>query len=230
MVMNDLYSKGNYLIETIMKKILGTIVTTVCIFIQSNGASAQIMGCPDSQSYNAPAQPRYCPQTHGFVQIGMSENDALSACGIPMKREKSNRAVMKKLPVQQLIYSSTTPANPYPGLNSAYYVQWSIPRGADVMYNLQIDIANDKVVDIKNNGSDGENAMTLCQGNSVQKGNSKSQVIAACGDPDTTNYTCKDVPIPSNSSPEIWTYQVDQYQPPFTLTFIDGVLRCINNC
>lgn len=229
-----------------MKKI-ATIIATCFVLTQTESVSAQSMSCSEAQGYSSNAQPQYCPQTHGFVQLGMTENQALSACGTPQKRERSNRVAMKRIPVEQLIYSSTTPANPYPGLKSAFYTQFTIPTGAGIMYNLEIEIVNNKVYEIRNNGSDGINGSNLCQknpnqgpnessnrqasdGNSIQKGDSYEHVIAACGNPDSINYSCKDVPIPSNNSPEVWIYQVDQYQPPFTLTFIDGVLRCINNC
>ena len=172
------------------------------------------------------AQPIYCPQNAGYINIGMTQGQVISACGEPLSKQQPKTPVMQKIPVQELIYTALNTGSVYPGLNSAFYNQWSLPSGTTGI-GLQIDVVNGKVNCVKINGSS-TNAMSLCGGMSVQVGDDANKVYSACGSPSMVNNTYINQPIQSNSKPEVWIYQIDQYQSPLSLTFVNGKLQSIN--
>jgi hypothetical protein len=110
------------------------------------------------------------------------------------------------------------------GLNSVYSM-WSLPSGSQGV-SLSIDIINNKVKGITMNGS-GTNAMSVCGGTSIQVGDDVNSVYSACGNPSLINNTFITKPVPNSAKPEVWIYQVNQYQPMFTLTFVNGQLQSI---
>ncbi|MCP0914107.1 MULTISPECIES: DUF2845 domain-containing protein [Legionella] len=169
-------------------------------------------------------QSLYCPQNQGYINVGMTEAEVIAACGEPLSKEESNRPVTQKVPVKQLIYSTVNKGSIYPSLDPIYN-QWSLPSGTNI--NLEVDIINDKISEIRLNGSD-TNAMTVCDGINVNVGDNESAVYNACGSPDMVNNTFINQPIPSNEPPHVWVYQVDQFQQPFTLTFVNGQLQSID--
>ena len=175
---------------------------------------------------SAMAQSVYCPQHSGYINPGMSESEVISACGQPLAKQTSNMPAVQKIPVTQLYYTALNTGSVYPGLNAAFYTQWSLPSGSTGI-TLQIDVVNNKVTDIKSNGSS-TNAMSLCQGNSFQIGDNINKVYSACGMPSSVNNTFVNQPIASNAKPVIWVYQVNQYQSPMSLTFVSGKLQSIN--
>lgn len=173
-------------------------------------------------------QSMYCPQRSGYISVGMTVQEVLQACGQPISKHASNRPVTSKVPVKQLIYTSLNKGSPdasFAPLNPIY-AQWSLPSGSQGV-TLQVDIINNKVASIQMNGSS-TNAMSICGGASIQTGDSESQVINACGGPDLVNQTFVNQFVPSNEKPEVWTYHVDQYQAPFSLTFANGKLQSID--
>jgi hypothetical protein len=169
----------------------------------------------------------YCPNGHGFIQAGMSQSDVLSACGQPNNKTLSSKPATEKVPVQQLIYTTLNPTNQYPGLTNAFYKQWSLPEGSNDTFNLVVDVMENKITAIRLNGNN-SNRMSMCTNSAFQVGDEVSKVYAACGSPETINATFKNVVIPSKNRPEVWTYQVDQYQPSFRLTFVNGRLESID--
>lgn len=175
---------------------------------------------------SAMADTVYCPQKSGFIKTGMTQNEVIAACGQPISKQQVNSPVTQKIPVQQFIYTSLNTGSVYPGLNPMYYQQWSLPSGSTGI-NLTIDIINGKVSSINMNGSS-TNAMSVCGGANVQVGASVSQVYTACGSPSMVNNTFINQVIPSNTRPEVWVYQVNQYQSPISLTFVNGKLQSIN--
>jgi hypothetical protein len=175
---------------------------------------------------SAMADTIYCPQKSGFIKTGMTENEVIAACGQPLSKQESNDPPTQKVPVQQLVYTALNTGSVYPGLNPMYYDQWSLPSGSTGI-NLTVDIINDKVSSIKMNGSS-TNAMSVCGGNDVQIGDSVRKLYAACGGPSMVNNTFINQVIPSNTQPEVWIYQVNQYQSPIRLTFVNGKLQSIN--
>ena len=168
----------------------------------------------------------YCPQNAGYISTGMTQEQVLAACGAPLAKQQSNAAVTEKVPVKQLLYTSLNTGSVYPGLNAAFYDQWSLPSGSNGL-GVEVNIVNDKVSSVSINGN-GTNAMSICGGTSIQIGSSLNQVYTACGSPTMINNSFINQAVPSNSKPEVWIYQVNQYQSPISLTFVNGKLQSIN--
>lgn len=168
----------------------------------------------------------YCPQHARYINVGMTQDEVLEACGQPMAKQSPNVPVTQRVPVKQFIYTALNTGSVYPGLNPAFYTQWSIPSGTRGI-GVEVDVVNDRVASVKINGSN-TNAMTVCGNNSVQIGDAVSRVYTACGSPARVNNTFVNQVIPSNSKPEVWIYQSTPYQAPFSLTFVNGKLQSIN--
>ncbi|CEK09779.1 DUF2845 domain-containing protein [Legionella hackeliae] len=165
-------------------------------------------------------QSMYCPQNHGYINIGMSPDQVLNACGQPLSRQESNTPVMQKVPVLQLLYNNK-------GSQSAFYGVWSLPVGVNSGAQLEIDIIDNKVSAVRLNGSQ-TNAFSICGGSMVQVGDPVGKVYGSCGNPSLVNNTFINQPIQSNQKPEIWVYQADKFQTPFRLTFVNGKLQSID--
>lgn len=174
----------------------------------------------------AMAQPFYCPKNSGYINIGMTEEEVIAACGQPLSKQNPNMPVTQRVPVKQLIYTNLNTGAVYPGLNSAFYDQWSLPSGSTGV-SLQVDVVDNKVRGIKLNGSS-SNAMSVCGGQSVEVGDDVNKVFTACGSPAMINSSFINEPIPNSAKPAVWIYQFDQYQSPITLTFVNGKLQSMN--
>ncbi|MDF1646823.1 MAG: DUF2845 domain-containing protein [Legionellaceae bacterium] len=172
----------------------------------------------------AEQQPFYCPQNHGYIRIGMTEEQVLNNCGEPVSKEKSKSAAVEQVPVTQLIYSTLNPDPVYRGYELIYNT-WSLPIGSDGN-TLEVDIIDNKVSSIRFNGA-GTNASSVCSNRSFAVGDVADKVFSACGNPSMTNKSFINRPIKGKSKPITWTYYTDQYQPTFKLIFIDGRLRAI---
>lgn len=162
----------------------------------------------------------FCPQNHKFIQTGMSMAQVLDACGPPLSRQQSAVPATTKVEVKQLMFNRE--ASP-----KAFYGVWQIPVGVNSGGDLEVDVINDKVSEIRVNGSS-ENAFSFCNGTSIQIGDPVASVYNSCGNPSMTNSTFVYQPIESNEAPEIWIYQATQYQAPISLTFVNGNLQSIN--
>lgn len=165
-------------------------------------------------------QSLYCPQNHGYINVGMTSAQVISACGQPISKQDSNQPLLQKIPVQQLIYNNK-------GTGSGFYGVWNVPTGNGGA-QLEVDVVNNKVKSIKLNGGD-TNAMSICGGRSIQAGDPVGKVYGACGSPSLVNNTFINQMVPTPQKPQIWIYQPGQYQPTVSLTFIDGKLQSINN-
>lgn len=161
---------------------------------------------------------RYCPQNHGYINVGMTADEVISACGQPSTKQESNKPAMQKVPVQQLIYNNM-------GTSSAFYGVWNIPTGTSGA-QLEVDIVNQKVKSISLNSSDTK-AASICQGANIQEGDPVQKVYYSCGTPTIVNNSYIEEIIPTADKPQIWVYQPGEYQPPITLTFINGRLQSI---
>ncbi len=175
-----------------------------------------------SFSVNAMAsvQSYYCPQNQGYINIGMTPDQVIAACGQPLSQQQSNQPVMQKVPVQQLMYNNV-------GSPTAFYGVWSIPTGTSGGAQLQVNIVDNKVQSVNINGS-ATNAFSVCGGTSIQVGDPASKVYGACGSPSVVNNTYINQPIQSNQKPQVWIYQPGEYQSPITLTFVNGKLQSID--
>lgn len=171
------------------------------------------------------ADSMYCPQKQGYITVGMTQNQVINACGQPAMKRTSNNPVMKNTPVTQLIYSTLNRGAVYPGWTNVYNM-WSLPSGSNGV-TLQINIIDQKVADINLNGNT-TNAISICRGTSIQKGDNVNKVYSLCGSPSLSNNTYISTPVPESEAPEVWMYQVNEYEAPFSLTFINGTLQSIN--
>lgn len=168
----------------------------------------------------AGVQSYYCPQNHAYINVGMTKDEVLGACGEPISQQQSNQPIMHKVPVKQLMFNNV-------GSQKAFYGVWAIPTGINGGAQLQVNIVNDKVKSVNINGS-GTNAFSICGGASIQVGDPASKVYGACGNPSVVNNTYINQPIQSNQKPEIWIYQPGEFQTPITLTFLNGKLQSID--
>lgn len=169
----------------------------------------------------------YCPQNHAYINVGMTQQQVTAACGQPTSIRASASAVIQQIPVTQLIYTTLNQGaiSYYPGLNSTYSM-WSLPSGSQGT-SVQIDLTNNQITSMNINGSS-TNALSVCQGGSIQIGDNINKVFNACGAPSTINNTYVNKPVPASAHPQVWFYTVDQYQPTISLTFINGILQSIN--
>jgi hypothetical protein len=168
--------------------------------------------------------PFYCPKNHGYVRIGMTEAEVLSACGHPTSRVKSKHAAVEQVPVTQLIYTTLNPEPVYRGYELIYNT-WSLPIGSTGS-SLEVNIIDNKISSIQFNG-EGTNASSVCGNRSFAVGDLANTVFTACGSPSLVNKTFINRPVKGKAKPETWTYYVDQYQPTFKLIFLDGTLHAI---
>ena len=164
-------------------------------------------------------QALYCPQNQGYINIGMTPDQVIAACGNPLSQQDSNNPVIQQVPVQQLMFNNK-------GGNSAFYGVWNMPTGTSGA-QLEVDVIDNKVNSIKLNGSD-SNAFSICNGANIQVGDPVGKVYGACGSPSVVNNTYINQVVPTAQKPVIWIYQLGQYQPPVTLTFVNGKLQSIN--
>lgn len=169
----------------------------------------------------------YCPQRHGYINVGMTQDQVIAACGQPTAIRDNNSPVVQQIPVTQLIYSILNQGAMYynPGITPVYNM-WSLPSGSQGT-SVEIDLVDNQVNAIKVNGSE-SNALSVCQGGKVQVGDNISAVYNACGAPSLINNTYVNKPVPANQKPQVWVYTIDQYQPSVTFTFINGILKSIN--
>lgn len=167
----------------------------------------------------ANAQSLYCPQNHGYINIGMTQDQVIAACGQPQTQQDSNQPLTEKIPVQQLLYN-------HMGSATAFYGVWNLPTGNGGA-QLEVNIVDKKVRSIRLNSSD-SNAISICSGNSIQVGDPVEKVYYSCGTPSLTNNTYINQVVQTAEKPQLWVYQIDQFQPPVILTFVDGKLQSIN--
>lgn len=161
----------------------------------------------------------YCPQNHAYINVGMSTNQVLAACGQPLSQQDSNQPILQRIPVQQLIYNNQ-------GTGTAFYGVWNVPTGSGGT-SLQVDVVNNRVKTISVNGSE-SNAFSICNGTNIQVGDQVGKVYGSCGSPSVVNNTFINQPVPTATKPKIWIYSPGQYQPTVSLTFVDGKLQSIN--
>ncbi|MBA2655859.1 MAG: DUF2845 domain-containing protein [Tatlockia sp.] len=173
-----------------------------------------------SLSALANVQSFYCPQNHGYINLGMTGDQVIASCGQPLSKQDSNRPVMQKVPVQELTFNSM-------GAQKVFYGVWSIPTGTDSGARLQVNIVDNKVKSVSINGS-ATNAFSICGGISIQAGDPASKVYGACGTPSIVNNSFINQPLLSNAKTQVWIYQPSQYQSPITLTFVNGKLQSID--
>lgn len=179
----------------------------------------------------------YCPQKHGYINVGMGMSQVMNACGPPTSRQTNKNAVMRKIQVKQLIYNEFNKGSDFSGWDTIYDT-WNLPSGTRGL-TLTVNIVNKKIKSMNLNGSN-VNAATVCyqggmsvgeqtanQGPMLEIGDSESAVYSACGSPTMVNHTYVKEPIGSNETGENWHYIDSLSQTSFSLTFVNGKLVSI---
>lgn len=169
----------------------------------------------------------YCAKNHAYIEVGMDPYQVISACGKPTIIKASGNAVVQQIPVTQLIYTTINKGAVffYPGIDRVYTL-FSLPSGS-VGNSVEVNVINNQISSIKVNGSN-TNAFDACKTGKIQIGDSLSSVYNACGAPDNINNTYVNRPIPKKEKPQVWIYESQNYQPGFTLTFVNGILQSIH--
>ena len=179
----------------------------------------------------------YCAQKHTYIRVGMTAEEVLSNCGAPQMHQQGGN-IVRNVPVTRLSYN-----NMYKGpvyywdLNKVYHI-FSIPSSSNNS-TVTVDIVDNKVRSVNLNGN-GVQGTTACQypgstqfggnpsysnGAPISVGDSYEDVLHACGTPDYTDETFTQVPVSKSDRPELWIYKLDQYNPSYHLTFIQGILK-----
>lgn len=168
----------------------------------------------------------YCPQNHAYINVGMTQDQVIASCGRPTSIQAASDSVVQQIPVTQLIYSTLNQGAVYfyPGINPLYNM-WSLPSGSQGT-SLEVDLINNQITSMKINGSD-TNALSMCQGGTVQIGDDINAIYNACGAPSTINNTYINKVVSGSARPQVWTYS-NEYQPSIVLTFTNGILQSIN--
>lgn len=187
------------------------------------------LGLLCSSSATFAADSVYCPQKSGYVRVGMTMQEVLSACGDPAVKQTADTFATQKVRVQQYIFDQHNKSK-------AFYGVWALPIGhsnySEAEFNgtasggvsLEVTAYQDKVLSISYNGQNVQGFDTC--GGDIRIGTNMGEVYSLCGEPSQENSTFIEVPIQSKSRPEIWTYQPN-YQPSVRMTFVDGRLFTI---
>ena len=211
------------------------MLTRVAIGLLLNGLN--LLACRIAMAQDT----AYCPQHSQYISLGMTVDEVIAACGMPNNKLELDGPITKRVPVTQLVYNNQGgQSSPYAGEwqnpkysynnydpHSAFYGVWTVDTGFGAGARVEIDVADNKVLGIKLNG-DSTNALSTCGSVSITQGDPASKVYSACGNPSFVNNTYVDMPILSATNPQIWTYQIGQFQPILKLTIVDGKLQAIN--
>lgn len=157
----------------------------------------------------------YCPQNHGYIALGMTQEQVIGACGQPEIKEKLKKPFERKIPLLQLVYNNL-------GSAKAFYGVWTLPTGLTPGATLEVDVVDDKVRSVRLNGGS-DKAFSVCGGTPIIEGDPVSKVYTSCGEPSVINNSYLLEPVSATSLPEVWSYTAD-YQPTIRLTFVNGVL------
>lgn len=169
----------------------------------------------------------YCAKNHAYISIGMTQDQVLAACGSPTTLQDSGRSVVQQIPMTQLIYTSINKGAVffYPGIDPLY-TMFSLPSGSQGN-NVEVDLINNQISAIKINGTN-TNALSMCKKGKIQIGDPINTIYNACGAPDNINNTYVSRTVPKIQHPQVWIYESQNYQPGFTLTFVNGILQSIH--
>jgi hypothetical protein len=171
----------------------------------------------------------FCPQHYGNISLGMTEAQVIAACGEPLKKQESNKPIMRRVPMQQMTFnnagtpkaSSNIPVSP----NAIYYGLWNNPVAISGM-QIKVDVVDNKIYAIQLNSTE-DNGFSICGGPPIAVGDPVSKILSVCGAPLVTNNTFIEQVVETEKPPEVWIYSMGQYQAPVSLTFSEGKLQSI---
>ena len=167
----------------------------------------------------------YCPQHHAYINVGMSPEQVIDACGEPLFKQQSNDPVVERIPTTQVFYTNLNRGAVYQGWDMIYNT-WTLPSG-ELNSSIQVDFIDNKVSKMIINNSQ-TNVLTVCGGKSIQKGDPLNYVISTCGTPSMINHSFVSSVVRQDAKPEVWMYKIDEYRDPLNLTFVNGILQSIH--
>ena len=184
----------------------------------------------------------YCSKKNDFIQVGMTSAHVLESCGSPKSVVKGD-AIGKKVPVTRLSYNNLYKGPVYYRDLTKVYDIFSLPSYSN-NGNVIVDIVDGKAKTITLNGVKvaGTNAcqyaggstkfggnQSYSNGSAINAGDSYQSILKQCGMPDSIDNTFLRIPVPKEENPEIWIYKFDDYSSAYQLTFINGILKEIDN-
>lgn len=165
----------------------------------------------------------YCQQGHGYAKLGMTVDEVLAACGEPISRQDANNPILVKVPVRQMIYNNQGTDLPYYWYNT----YWAPLKSGSGGVQMEMNIVDNRVRLVRVNSSD-SNQATVCNGVTIRQGDSVARVYSACGSPSIQNNSFINQVVTTTTKPQIWIYQLNEFQPQVTFTFADGRLYSID--
>ena len=171
-----------------------------------------------------PAFAYYCSTQHGngFIDIGNTMEQVVSACGEP--NQKSDPSVYqdsKMVTTQYWIYDNT---QAYRTNVLAIEETRVVNRDAPT---LVVEVTDGIVTNITQGGDETQSGYCAARGNTVQIGNSIDALNSTCGTPTAVNIQQRQATQTPPQEKVIWTYQWDSYTQPLHLEFLNGKLKNI---
>lgn len=179
--------------------------------------------------HTALADPFYCTQNNQYINVGMTIPEVLQACGKPQEVKTSKKMGTTRIMMTQMVFTIATnitrvySGTVTPGIQSGAFNVNTGPTATAV-----VNVVDGKIKSISLNGTNTE-SISLCGGSPFGVGDDAQLSVDSCGDPSSINDTYMTVSTGQPVQIESWKYQPDNYQPPFTLIFADGVLNKIGS-
>lgn len=200
-----------------------------------------LIGLVSNALYAKTVDSLFCPQTSSNIQVGMTIDDVLRNCGQPQGQSAPDQPIVKNVPVTRLNYNNLNRGPLYFWKLDNVYNLFSQPSGGTTS-RLNVLIMDNKIKSIMLNGAEVKSTDACSQIGStnyaatssptpdatISVGDNASSVVNSCGSPDLEDQSYMQIPVPKSEQPIQWIYQIDQYHPSYTLTFIKGILESIN--
>ena len=146
-----------------------------------------------------------CPKTFNYINTGMTLAEVKQACGQPDNISKTNKEIFGEEPVTIAVYHPTNL-----GVSSP---------------ELTMELSNGKISSMKVGGTDV--ASTNVCGERITSQSSYDNILIACGEPSYTDQATRRV-SKGTAEVQVWTYVPNEFQPPVTFEFENGVLTKIS--
>lgn len=164
----------------------------------------------------------YCPVNYGTIRIGMSMGQVQQFCGPPTSQSTKKTFTQAQAPVTQYYFRVGGFVVNSQNIGQPQSQQATTRTGSSSV--LVVSMIDGKVSGISVDGGSMPSA-TVC-GSPIAEGNSKNQVMNACGRPYLVNKTKANVGELKQVKQTTWFYQFTPYNS-VTLTFSDDTLQSI---
>lgn len=181
-----------------------------------------------SISQMAYADPFYCTGNNAYINVGMSADEVEQACGAPQTIQKSQQDATQKVPVSQLTFNvSTNTTGAYAGTVTPGVQSSSFQINTGPLTTLIVSVKNNQISSISLNGESAQ-SVSICGNGNFGIGDPPSSATSSCGSPVSENDTYENVSTGQSNEVDTWTYHPGNYQPDFSLIFVNDVLSQIN--